>query len=30
MMPGKYLLFLGDVDQRLDAKIARGLADWAP
>jgi len=30
MIPGKYLLFLGDVDQRLDAKTACGLADWAP
>ena len=30
MIPGKYLLFLGDVDQRLDAKTACGLVDWAP
>ena len=29
MIPGKYLLFLGDVDQRLDAKTACGLVDWA-
>lgn len=30
MIPGKYLLFLGDVDERLDAKTACGLVDWAP
>ena len=29
-IPGKYLLFLGDVTDRLDAKTACGLADWAP
>ena len=30
MIPGKYLLFLGDVDQPLNAKTACGLIDWAP
>lgn len=30
MIPGKYLLFLGDVAERLDAKTACGLVDWAP
>lgn len=30
IIPGKYLLFLGDVADRLDAKTACGLADWAP
>jgi uncharacterized NAD-dependent epimerase/dehydratase family protein len=29
MIPGKYLLFLGDVGDRLDAKTACGLVDWA-
>ncbi|MDT9599722.1 N-acetyltransferase DgcN [Sphingosinicella rhizophila] len=29
-IPGKYLLFLGDVRDRLDAKTASGLIDWAP
>ncbi len=28
-IPGKYLLFLGDVSERLDAKTACGLVDWA-
>ena len=28
-IPGKYLLFLGDVDNRLDAKTGCGLVDWA-
>lgn len=30
IIPGKYLLFLGDVADRLDAKTACGLLDWAP
>ncbi|MBB6428156.1 N-acetyltransferase DgcN [Sphingopyxis sp. JAI128] len=30
MIPGKYLLFLGDADERLYAKTACGLIDWAP
>lgn len=29
-IPGKYLLFLGDVRDPLDAKTALGLAHWAP
>ncbi|WP_034161061.1 N-acetyltransferase DgcN [Sphingomonas sp. ERG5] len=29
IIPGKYLLFLGDVGDRLDAKTACGLVDWA-
>lgn len=29
-IPGNYLLFLGDVCERLDAKTACGLVDWAP
>lgn len=29
MIPGKYLLFLGDVADDLDAKTACGLVDWA-
>jgi len=29
IIPGKYLLFLGDVSDRLDAKTACGLVDWA-
>lgn len=29
-IPGKFLLFLGDVNDRLDAKTACGLLDWAP
>ena len=28
-VPGKYLLFLGDVADRLSAKTACGLLDWA-
>jgi len=28
-IPGKYLLFLGDAAEPLDAKTACGLADWA-
>ncbi|WP_332819715.1 N-acetyltransferase DgcN [Sphingopyxis sp.] len=30
IIPGKYLLFLGNVAERLDAKTACGLVDWAP
>lgn len=30
MIPGKYLLFLGDVTERLYAKTALGLLDWVP
>jgi uncharacterized NAD-dependent epimerase/dehydratase family protein len=30
IIPGKYLLFLGDVADRLDAKTACGLLDWSP
>ena len=30
MLPGKYLLFLGDVASKLDAKTACGLVEWAP
>ncbi|WP_411341101.1 DUF1611 domain-containing protein [Sphingopyxis sp. J-6] len=29
IIPGKYLLFLGDVADRLDAKTACGLVDWS-
>lgn len=29
IIPGKYLLFLGDVASRLDAKTACGLVDWS-
>lgn len=29
IIPGNYLLFLGDVCERLDAKTACGLVDWA-
>lgn len=29
IIPGKYLLFLGDAGERLDAKTACGLVDWA-
>lgn len=29
-IPEKFLLFLGDVNDRLDAKTACGLLDWAP
>lgn len=29
IIPGKYLLFLGDAVDRLDAKTACGLVDWA-
>ena len=29
IIPGKYLLFLGDAQERLDAKTAFGLVDWA-
>ena len=29
-IPGKFLLFLGDVNDRLYAKTACGLLDWAP
>jgi uncharacterized NAD-dependent epimerase/dehydratase family protein len=30
IIPGKYLLFLGDVADTLDAKTACGLKDWEP
>jgi uncharacterized NAD-dependent epimerase/dehydratase family protein len=30
VIPGKYLLFLGDAAEPLDAKTASGLADWRP
>jgi uncharacterized NAD-dependent epimerase/dehydratase family protein len=29
IIPGKYLLFLGDVTDPLDAKTAFGLVDWS-
>ena len=30
ILPGRYLLFLGDVANKLDAKTACGLVEWAP